>query len=202
MQRSRYQRLAALTLTGALGISVPGVMLASSANASSSHSSTSTSSWTAWHATWMTYINGLKSINATFKTAVQGARSTYVAARASATTKADRRAALATLDAALVAAFNARVTAITAAGDPPPPPAGYNGTAYVMGVQAANVAFRTAVENAQSAFAKALAAATNAAGRKAARLARIAAVQNAAVARSTALTALGPPPAHAGQPAA
>jgi hypothetical protein len=103
------------------------------------------------------------------------------------------------LEAAITAALNARVTAITAAGSPPAPPAGYNGTAYVTGIQAANVAFRASTTAAQSAYAQALASATTSAQRLTARLTLEIAVDNAMIARSTALLALGAPPAHPGQ---
>jgi len=74
-------------------------------------------------AQWKTYVQGLQGINATYHTSVQSARATYQAALAVATTKVERQAARATFDASLVAALELRVSDITAAGNPPTPPA-------------------------------------------------------------------------------
>jgi hypothetical protein len=92
------------------------------------------------------------------------------------------------------------VAAITAAGDPPSPPAGYNGTAWVEGFQAANVAFRASIVAAQTTLSASLSTATTAWDRQSARLTYRLAVGNAIVARSSAIEALGTPPTHRGQP--
>lgn len=127
-------------------------------------------------------------------------RAAYLEARAAATTPAERQAALAALTAALSASLNARVAAITAAGDPPAPPAGYNGTAYVLGIQAANVAFRASIVTAQAALSASLATATTRAEIHTARWTYDTALGNALVVRSAALLALGTPPTNPGQP--
>jgi hypothetical protein len=75
------------------------------------------------------------------------------------TTEALRQTARTNFESALSADINARVTAITSAGDPPPP-AGYNGAAYVIGIQAANVASRATATAAQAVYAQVLASAT------------------------------------------
>jgi hypothetical protein len=100
----------------------------------------------------------------------------------------------------LSADLNARIAAITAAGDPPSPPAGYNGTAWVEGFQAANVAFRAAIVAAQTTLSASLATATTPWDRQSARLTYKLAVGNALVVHSTAIEALGTPPTHRGQP--
>jgi len=130
---------------------------------------------------------------------VQGARTTLQAALAAATDKAEKQAAVAAFEVSVEAALNARVTAITAAGDPPPPPAGYNGTAYVDGIQSANIAFRASVTAAQTTLSAALASATTGQDARTARLTYEQTVGAAIVARSTALLALGPPPTDPGQ---
>jgi len=93
-----------------------------------------------------------------------------------------------------------RDSAITGAGDPPSPPAGYNGTAWVTSFQGINETYRASVVAAQSTYATALAAATTAAEREAARGALEASVGTATTVHANALTALGPPPANPGQP--
>ena len=110
------------------------------------------------------------------------------------------QAALATLETSLAASLDARITAITAAGDPPTPPAGYNGTAYVMGIQSANVAFRATIVGAQATLAAALAIATTRPDAHTARLNYDSTLGSALVVRSAALLALGSPPANPGQP--
>jgi hypothetical protein len=162
--------------------------------------SANVSAWKAFHAQWKAYVDGLKSINATYRAARATALATLYESLSTATTPAQRQAARAAYRVSIEAALNARVAAITAAGDPPAPPAGYNGTAYVMGIQAANVAFRASVTAAQSTLASALAAATTPWQREQARLAYEAAIGNAIVVRANALEALGPPPANPGQP--
>jgi hypothetical protein len=180
-----------------MGISIPAVAFADSTTTTTIPAAPS--AWTTWHQTWVSYFDGLKAIRETFRASVETARATYYTAKSVATTQAERQAALATLETALTAALNARVTAITGAGDPPAPPAGYNGTAYVTGIQTANVAFRASTTAAESAYAQSLASATTSAQRRTARLTLQIADANAIVARSTALLALGAPPAHPGK---
>jgi hypothetical protein len=200
----KLRTLAALTVVTALGVSVPAVAAYGDSKTStttvSASTSASVSAWKAFHAQWKAYVYGLKSINATYRAARATALATLDEALSTSTTPAERQAARAAYLVSIEAALNARVAAITAAGDPPAPPAGYNGTAYVLGIQAANVAYRASVTSAQSALAAALAAATTPWQREQARLAYQAAVGNAIVVRANALEALGPPPTDPGQP--
>jgi len=200
MKHFATRTLTVLSLVAAVGFSFPASAFGDTSSSATRTTTTATSAWKTWHQTWVAYFDGLKSINFSYRSSVENARATYFTAIAAATTTAERQAARASLDIALTAAINTRVAAITAAGDPPPPPAGYNGTAYVLGIQAANVAFRASVTAAQSVYADALTSATTYAQRRAARLTLQAAIGNAIVARSSALLALGPPPTHPGQP--
>ncbi len=206
MKRIINRSAAVVALVVAAGLAVPAMAGADSTTTTTTTTSTiaasseATSVWKSFHAEWKAYVDGLRSINATFRSSRDAALSVYESSLATATDQAERQAARTTYLAALSVALNARVTAITAAGDPPAPPAGYNGTAYVEGIQAANVAFRASVTAAQSAFATALAAATTPQEQREARLTYEAAIGNALVVRSNALLALGPPPAHPGQP--
>jgi hypothetical protein len=204
MKRKAIKSVTALAVAAGLGIGVPAVASASSGVSVSvqAHSSTTTSTptaWTTWRATWKTYVEGLKTINTTFHTSVQSARTTLQAALQVATTKAERQAALATFDASVALAVNTRVSAITAAGDPPAPPAGYNGTAWVTSYQNINETYRTSVASAQATYATAIAAATTATEREAAKGALKTSVGDATTVRATALTTLGPPPSNPGQ---
>jgi hypothetical protein len=203
MKRNAIKSVTALAVAAGLGIGIPAVASASSDVSVSVQAHTSTTStptaWTTWRATWKTYYTGIQTINATFHTAVQSARTTFQAALQVATTKAERQAALATYDASVAVAVNARVSAITGAGSPPPPPAGYNGTAWVSSFQNVNETYRTSVASAQATYAKAIAAATTATEREAAQGALKTSVGNATTLRATALTTLGPPPSHPGQ---
>jgi len=201
MKHTMIKSLTALSLVVGLGISVPAVAYASSTTTSSSSTTPTTpTAWTLFRAQWKTYVQGLEAINATYHTSIATARATYKAAMQVATTKAERQAALAALDASIEAALNVRVAAITGAGSPPPPPAGYNGTAWVTSYQGINETYRTAVAAAQTTFSAALAAATTSEQRQAARGALETSVGEATTAHANALTALGPPPAHPGQP--
>jgi hypothetical protein len=159
-----------------------------------------TSAWHAFHEAWKSYADGLRSIDLSYRASVDSARSTYLLAKATATTPAERQAALVAFQAAVAAALNTKVAAITAAGDPPAPPAGYNGTAWVMSFQSINVAFRASVTAADTAYAQAIASATTTWQRKQAHLTLEAALGNAVVVRANALEALGPPPTDPGQP--
>jgi hypothetical protein len=178
MKHTMIKSLTALSLVVGLGISVPAVAYASSTTTSSSSTTPTTpTAWTLFRAQWKTYVQGLEAINATYHTSIATARATYKAAMQVATTKAERQAALAA-----------------------PPPAGYNGTAWVTSYQGINETYRTAVAAAQTTFSAALAAATTSEQRQAARGALETSVGEATTAHANALTALGPPPAHPGQP--
>jgi hypothetical protein len=202
MKRFASKSLVAVALVGAMGVSVPAVAMADSTTGSTSVSasvSAATSAWHSFHLAWKAYGDELRSINLTYRASVQSSRSAYLIARSTATTPAERQAALAALEAALAADTNARVAAITAAGDPPSPPAGYNGTAWVEGYQAANIAFRASATAAESAYASAIAVATTHWQRESARLTLELAIGNALVVRSNAIEALGPPPTNPGR---
>jgi hypothetical protein len=209
MSIKKLRTLAALTALTALGVSVPTVAAYGDTTTTTSTTTTapvstsvsaSISAWKAFHAQWKAYVDGLKAINATYRAARATARAAYFEALSTATTPVERQAARATFLASLETALNARVAAITAAGDPPAPPSNYNGTAYVLGIQAANVAFRATVSTAQSTLAASLAAATTSWQRQQARLAYQAVIGNAIIVRANALEALGPPPTNPGQP--
>ena len=202
MKHITIKSITALAMVAGLGVSVPAVAYASpyAHNSTIAHTTVTTTAWTLFKAQWKTYVQGLQGINATYHTSVQSARATYQAALAVATTKVERQAARATFDASLVAALELRVSDITAAGNPPTPPAGYNGTACVTAFQGFNEAYRAAVVSAQSTFATAFAAATTTDQRMADRGALLTAVGLAMTAHADALTTLGPPPAKPGQP--
>ena len=167
--------------------------------AATTTTTTAHSVWVAFRAQWKAYVDGLKAINATYRSSVDSARSTYWSAMAVATTHQEKVTARVALDTALAAALTARATAITAAGSPPAPPAGYNGSTWILGFQTANEALRTAVASAQTAYAAALSAATTHAQRVAARETYRAAVFTAEAAHLNALVALGAPPKHPGK---
>ena len=210
MKKFASKSLVALALVAAMGVSVPAVAFAASttAGASTSVSSSSTSvntaaatsAWHSFHLAWKAYADGLRSIRLSYRASVDGARSTYLIARSTATTPVERQAARAAFEVAVAADLNTKVAAITAAGDPPAPPVGYNGTAWVQGFQAANIAFRASATAAQSAYAQSIATATTPWQREQARLALETAIGNALVVRANALEALGPPPTNPGQP--
>ncbi|MFZ1063328.1 MAG: hypothetical protein WAN30_07650 [Acidimicrobiales bacterium] len=201
MKHSIIKTITALSLVVGLGVSVPAVAYASSGSSSTSATTPTTpTAWTAFRAQWKTYVQGLEAINATYHSSIATAHATYQAALKVATTKAERQAARAALDASIVAALDVRISAITAAGDPPSPPAGFNGTAWVTSFQSINVTFRAAIVAAQTTYASALAAATTADERQAARGALETSVGEATTAHADALMTLGPPPAHPGQP--
>ena len=199
MKSIATKSLAVVALVTTMGLSVPAVAFAASTTASSSNTAAASTPWTTWRATWVTYVQGIKAINATFHTSIGAARSTLQAALAASTTKADRQAAIAAFEVSAEAALNVRVAAITAAGDPPAPPAGYNGTAYVDGIQAANEAFRATVATAQSTLSASLAAATTGQAAKTAHLTYEQTVGTAVSTRAAALLALGTPPSNPGQ---
>ena len=199
MKSIATKSLAVAALVAAMGVSVPAVAFAASPTASSSTTAAASTPWTTWRATWVTYVQGLKAINATFHSSMSTARATLQSALAASTTKAERQAAIAAFEVSAEAALNVRVAAITAAGDPPAPPAGYNGTAYVDGIQAANVAFRATVTTAQATLATSLAAATTGQEAKTAHLTYEQTLGTAISTRAAALLALGTPPSNPGQ---
>ncbi|HEY7932083.1 MAG TPA: hypothetical protein VIC81_07505 [Acidimicrobiales bacterium] len=186
-------------LVVSLGIVAPSVAFASGTTTTSS---STTSAWASFRTSWSAYGQHLKAINATFRTSIQSAHATFSAAMSAATDATAREAARTALRASIEAAMNTRVAAITALGNPPAPPAGYNGTAWVASFQAANVAFRASVTSAETAYVQAMQSATTPTQRKAARLALKTAVDAAVVAHSNALLALGTHPKKPGQPSA
>jgi len=207
MKLVSIKSIAAIAIVASMGVAAPAVAFADSTTTTTTTTAPGVSvsatanatAWTAFQKDWKAYVDGLRSIRLTYRASVETSRAAYLTAIAAATTPAEKQAARSALDASLSADLNARIAAITAAGDPPSPPAGYNGTAWVEGFQAANVAFRAAVVTAQTALSQLLATATTAWDRKAARLTYQLAVGNALVVHSTAIEALGPPPAHRGQ---
>lgn len=204
MKLFNIKSIAAVAIVASMGVAAPTVAFADSTTTTSPTVSVSAtanaSAWTAFQKDWKAYVDGLRSIRLTYRASVETSRAAYLTAIAAATTPAEKQAARLALDASLSADLNARIAAITAAGDPPSPPAGYNGTTWVEGFQAANVAFRAAIVTAQTALSQSLATATTAWDRKSARLTYQLAVGNALVAHSTAIEALGTPPTHRGQP--
>ena len=211
MKLLNVKAIAAIAIVASMGVGAPAVAFADSTTTTTTtttttapgatvSATTTATAWTAFQKQWKAYVDGLRSIGLTYRASVQTSRAAYLAAMAAATTPAEKQAAQAALNVSLSADLNARIAAITAAGDPPSPPAGYNGTAWVEGFQAANVAFRASIVTAQTALSQALASATTAWDRKSARLTYQIAVGNAMVAHSTAIEALGTPPTHRGQP--
>lgn len=195
----------AVALAVTLGLGVPAAAFAASPKSTPSASTVTHPSavdvlaWRTWHASWMTYIYKVRSINLNFKASVERERSAFTTAMASATTMSDRMAARTSRNAALSLAINDRVAALTAVGNPPAPPAGYNGSTYVSSIQATNIAFRAAVASAQTAYAQALLNATTRQQQTAAHSALRVALGDAITARSAALLALGPPPLNPGK---
>lgn len=204
MKLFSVKSIAAVAIVASMGVAAPAVAFADSTTTTgtpgaSATATASASAWTAFQKEWKAYVDGLRSIRLTYRASVETSRAVFLTAMSTATTPAERQAARAALDASLAGDLNARIVAITTAGSPPAPPAGYNGTAWVEGFQAANVAFRAAIVTAQAALSKSLASATTAWDRRAARLTYRLAAGNAMVVRSSAIEALGPPPAHRGQ---
>jgi hypothetical protein len=207
MKNRSARAITVIALVATMGASVPTVALAASIHSSVSAKTSPTSTtdrlaWRTWHASWMTYIQGIKSINANFRASVESMRSAFNTTIAGATTKSDRTAARVNLNKALSAALDTRVAAITAAGNPPAPPVSYNRTGYVTGIQNANVTFRSAITAAQSVYAQAILSATTVTQRSAAHAALRLAINNATTTRADALTALGTPPLNPGKKSA
>lgn len=199
MKKFATRGVTAVALTFTLVVSAPAVAFASSPPASGTTAKAPTP-WTTWHASWVTFINEIKTINQSYQASLHSARSAYAASMSVAVTAAERQAARTTLTNAVIAAIDLRVSLITAAGVPPAPPAGYNGTAFIDGFQAAHIAFRAALASAQSAFAGAIQNATTPAQRATARANLKSAISAAVIARSNALSALGSKPSKPGQP--
>ncbi|MBW4079674.1 MAG: hypothetical protein HIU84_14465 [Acidobacteria bacterium] len=198
--RRRSTRIATgAALVVILGLGTPVAAFAGSTTTTGA--TTDTSAWSTFHVAWSSYVNGLKSINATYRASVQSADATFRSAMSAASTTAQRQSARLALDTALEAAINVRVSAITSIGNPPAPPAGYVGTAFVSGLQSANIAFRTSVAAAQSSFAQALASASTPSERATARAALKTSIASAMTTRAAALTALGSRPTHPGHQA-
>jgi hypothetical protein len=205
MKLLSIKSIAAVAIVASMGVAAPAVAFADSTTSTTAptvsvSATANASAWTSFQKDWKAYVDGLRSIRLTYRASVETSRAAYLTAIAAATTPAEKQAARLALDASLSADLNARIAAITAAGDPPSPPAGYNGTTWVEGFQAANVAFRAAIVTAQTTLSQSLATATTAWDRKSARLTYQLAVGNALVAHSTAIEALGTPPTHRGQP--
>jgi hypothetical protein len=205
MKLLNIKSIAAVAIVASMGVAAPAVAFADSTTSTTTptvsvSATANASAWTSFQKDWKAYVDGLRSIRLTYRASVETSRAAYLTAIAAATTPAEKQAARLALDASLSADLNARIAAITAAGDPPSPPAGYNGTTWVEGFQAANVAFRAAIVTAQTTLSQSLATATTAWDRKSARLTYQLAVGNALVAHSTAIEALGTPPTHRGQP--
>jgi hypothetical protein len=205
MKLLNIKSIAAVAIVASMGVAAPAVAFADSTTSTTAptvsvSATANASAWTSFQKDWKAYVDGLRSIRLTYRASVETSRAAYLTAIAAATTPAEKQAARLALDASLSADLNARIAAITAAGDPPSPPAGYNGTTWVEGFQAANVAFRAAIVTAQTTLSQSLATATTAWDRKSARLTYQLAVGNALVAHSTAIEALGTPPTHRGQP--
>ena len=207
MKLLSIKSIAAVAIVASMGVAAPAAAFADSTTTTTTtapgvsvSATANATAWTAFQKEWKAYADGLRSIRLTYQASVETSRATYLTAIAAATTPAEKQAARLALDASLSADLNARIAAITAAGDPPSPPAGYNGTAWVEGFQAANVAFRASIVAAQTVLSQSLATATTAWDRKAARLTYQLAVGNALVVHSTAIEALGTPPTHRGQP--
>ena len=197
----KFPTRAAMTvaLTWSLGLGVPAAAFASSPPTTGT-TVKAPSAWSTWRATWTTFIHGITAINDTYHASLKSARSTLSSALSTATNKTERDAARAAFTTALITAMDTRVTAITTAGMPPAPPAGFNGTAFFTGFHAARSAYWTAVASAESRFTAALASATTASQRTAARAALKSAVSAALIARTNALSALGSRPAKPGKP--
>jgi hypothetical protein len=207
MKLLSIKSIAAVAIVASMGVAAPAVAFADSTTTTTTTTPTTSvtatanaTAWTAFQKDWKAYVDGLRSIRLTYRASVETSRAAYLTAIAAATTPAEKQAARTALDVSLSADLNARIAAITAAGDPPTPPTGYNGTTWVEGFQAANVAYRAAIVTAQTALSQSLATATTAWDRKSARLTYQLAVGNALVVHSTAIEALGTPPTHRGQP--
>ena len=86
MKRITSKSLVAVALVAAMGISLPAVAFADSSTGSTNTSVTTsataaTSVWHSFHLAWKAYVDGLKSINATYRSSVDSARSAYLSAR-------------------------------------------------------------------------------------------------------------------------
>jgi hypothetical protein len=139
------------------------------------------------------WLDQVQSINGTYRTAVLAAQATYAAALQTSTTSAQRVSAEAALKLAIANAEVARSAALAALGAPPAPTTGPS--AYRKAVHAINRTFNQAVDAAKSTYFSEISTTSTKAGRAAVKAAEDLAIANAWVARATALTALGAPPA-------
>lgn len=205
MKRVASRTVVALAAVATLALGVPAMASADSAPTTTTTITATTttagslSAWRAFRLTWRAYVDGLRSINLSYRSAVATARGVLGNALAASTSQAERQADRTTYRASVAAALTTRDAAITAWGSPPSPPPGFTRSAYVMGFQAANEAYRTAVVAAQTAFAASIVAATTPGQRTIARDQLKLSIAEAAETRALALTALGPPPANPGK---
>lgn len=214
MMKLSTRGVVAVAMIAALGISAPAIASADTTTTTTPATTTtiaattttihngSDTPWKKWRKAEDAYLDQLKEINKTFKASVALARKEYWAAIKASKGGDDRQAARAAARAALTLsianAMEARATALTALGPPPPPPAGTSRSTYIVALQAINQTYRNAVAAADAAFAAAFPGATTAPERAVVRATLELAIANAAVARATALVALGPPPSSSG----
>ena len=198
MKIKSIQSLAALSVVAALAIGIPTAAFGDPTTTTTVATKAPTA-WTTWRASWIVYIHGLRAINAT--TAPRCAATAPRSGRPG----PPRRPRLSARPPAPRwrppwKRHSTPASRRHRGRQPAPPPNGFNGTTYILGFQAANIARRAAVAAAESAYATALVSATTSAQRRADRLTFIAAVDTADAARINALIALGTPPKHPGQP--
>ena len=212
MKSIKTRGIVSVAMIAALGLSTPAVAFADSTTTTTSPTTTTTvpvttttvkgyhnGPWQQWRKAHDAYLDQLKVINRTFRATVDTARKAYWAAlkasKGSDNRAAARAAARAALTLSIANAMGARATALTALGAPPAPPAGSVRSAYIVALEGINQTYRTAVAAADSAFAAAFALTTTPAERAVVRAQLQLAIANAAVARASALVALGSPPA-------
>ena len=112
MKKFSFRGIVAVGVVGLLAIATP--VFASAGNAPSS--STTQKSY---HKAIVAYRDSRYAIQLSFQSAVNAARSTYIAALASAVTSAERASAQQVLEAAIIQAAATRSAALTALGKPP-----------------------------------------------------------------------------------
>jgi hypothetical protein len=205
MKKFTTRGVVTVAMIAAMGIGTPAVAFGASTTSGSNHSSATTLTahadgpWKQWRQQENSYLKQLHVINHTFRASVAVARRAYwaafKAAKGSSDPAAARIAARVALTLSIADAAQARATALSTLGAPPAPPAGTAKSAYILALQTINETYRTAVAAADAAFAAAFPGATTQAERAVVRATLDLAVANAAVARASALTTLGPPPA-------
>lgn len=204
MKKFTTRGAVSVAMIAAMGISTPAVAFGAGSSSPSNHSAITLTAhndgpWQHWRQTENAYLKQLRVINRTFRGSVAVARHDYwlaiKASRGSDNRQAARVAARAALTLSIANAMEARSTALTTLGAPPAPPAGTAKSTYIVALQAINQTYRNAVAAADAAFAAAFPGATTAPERAVVRATLELAVANAAVARASALVALGPPPA-------